>query len=120
MRRPALPAAALLAATLASASASAAQTPSSGLFEALPEGLVSRVRELDPDGRIVERGHGVAPVARDEIADEDRARIQAELDANRARLVSEGKLATFPEKALTNFAWPLRQAAGRTDFEFHG
>jgi len=82
-------------------------------------GLVSRTKELDAEGRIVERGEGKPPAISDEISETERRRILEELDANRARLVAEGKLARAFPKALTNFAWPLRLAAGRTDFDLH-
>ena len=77
------------------------------------------VKQFDPQGNLYEMGGGSVPEPRDEMDDAERARIMSEIDANRARLVAEGKLARVHAKALTNFAWPLRFAAGRTDFDFH-
>src|SRR5437868_5396722 len=66
------------------------------------------------------QGIGGGPIEppRDELSAAARASIMAEIAANRARLISEGKLSAAYTKTITSFAWPLRQAAGRTDFNY--
>ncbi|MCW5578061.1 MAG: peptidoglycan DD-metalloendopeptidase family protein [Dokdonella sp.] len=59
----------------------------------------------------------------DELSPQQRARIDAELAANAARLQAEGKLATvapWPLPLQGGLQWPLRPAAGQTDPAYHG
>jgi murein DD-endopeptidase MepM/ murein hydrolase activator NlpD len=71
---------------------------------------------VEPDGQ----GGGVLEAPRDELAAPERARIASAIAQSRARLIAEGKLSRYHAKSLTNFKWPLRSAAGRTDFAYHG
>jgi len=79
-----------------------------------------RVKTFDPQVGVVEMGGGpfVPPV--DMLHPAERLRILADLEENRSRLVAEGKLSRSYEKTITTFGWPVRKAAGRTDFDFHG
>ena len=55
----------------------------------------------------------------DEITDEQRAEIQAEIAASVAKLASEGGLAPASPD-LVAFEWPLRKRAGIADFSIDG
>ncbi len=79
-----------------------------------------RVKSFDPRAGIVEMGGGLFVPPVDVLLPAERLRILSDLEESRSRLVAEGKLSRSHEKTITNFAWPVRKAAGRTDFDFHG
>lgn len=68
------------------------------------------------------QGFGGGPMTppRDELSQAARETIMAEIELNRTRLISEGKLSPVHAKTITSFAWPLRMAAGRTDLGYFG
>jgi Domain of unknown function (DUF4214)/Peptidase family M23/Bacterial Ig-like domain (group 1) len=76
--------------------------------------------EVTPEGNIVRKGGGPMAGPTDEMSPEQKMLIVDALATNRARLESEGKLSRTYAKTLTNFQWPLRKGAGRTDPDFHG
>jgi hypothetical protein len=61
--------------------------------------------------------HDIEP--RDEMSDEERERIQAGIRTNIERLEREGRLPAARPEAVP-LAWPLRKAAGVTDFHVDG
>ncbi|MEO7875862.1 MAG: peptidoglycan DD-metalloendopeptidase family protein [Dokdonella sp.] len=68
-------------------------------------------------------GGGVPHPASDELSDAQRARIDAELQRNVARLERDGRLQSVPPLLAPTqggLQWPLRSKAGYTDFDYHG
>src|SRR5205814_1824997 len=76
---------AFLLCALAAPRAGHAESVLQGLVDQARGGLFERVKELDSEGRIVERGGGVPAPPRDDIAESERLRIMEEIAANRAR-----------------------------------
>jgi len=69
---------------------------------------------------IVDSGFaGVETPAHDHMPDEMQARIQAQIEANVARLRAEGVL-TPPDPRSVSFGWPLREAEGYWGPGYHG
>ena len=56
----------------------------------------------------------------DELSAAAEAAILAEIAQNQARLYRAGKLATPRAGAVVSLAWPLRPAAGFSDFSYYG
>jgi murein DD-endopeptidase MepM/ murein hydrolase activator NlpD len=102
------------------APASAAQSTLAEVLEASRAGHDFRAKQLDDQGRIIEVGGGVFVPPMDHMSPLERLQIMNAIEENRARLKAEGRLAVTSAKAIANFAWPLRQAAGRADFNYHG
>lgn len=115
---------ALLAATLFACNLTAAAAAAPGeptLQQLVREARAGgRVTGIDAAGNLSGEGGGFLEPPRDDLSEAARAEIMSTIAANRARLVSEGKLSPFHDKTITNFTWPLRKGAGRTDFDNHG
>ena len=79
-----------------------------------------QVTSIDAEGRIFGHGGGAFTPPHDELTEAERSRIASRLQQSRARLTAEGGLPLTYRKTITNFSWPLRSAAGRTDFDYHG
>ena len=72
-----------------------------------------------PDTSIEDFGGGPIAPPRDLTTDEERAKIESEVAETITRLRAEGHLAAVSAEAVT-FDWPLRPAAGLTDYGYHG
>lgn len=77
-----------------------------------PEAVIG----IAPDGI----GGGALPMPTDEIDEAQRARIQAAIDRNVARLRAEGRLQPLRAGGHTLFGWPLRLAHPLGDPGHHG
>ena len=72
-------------------------------------------------------GGGEIQPPQDDISEATRQQINSDLDATRAVLEASGILAQrnieaapFAADMVSGFAWPLRQAVGRTDNNYYG
>ena len=83
---------------------------------------VSRSASAQTGPAPIDHGGGTDPgtTFTDAMTPEDRARIQAAIDANVARLKKSGVLPLTPLAGPVLFSWPLRASKGLTDNDYHG
>jgi murein DD-endopeptidase MepM/ murein hydrolase activator NlpD len=83
--------------------------------------LTTAIYASEPEVRVPDgHGGGDLPAPTDEMSPEERARIQAELDVNIAKLKERGILPMAPTAPPGLFTWPLRAAKGLIDAGYHG